>query len=138
MLVQLTILDLHADNLLIALTDDSILKTVEQNEIDTPSPRKRVDNSHIYVSQYMLGGRGALVISDFGQARIGAEQYGNAMPVPYRAPEIILGIPWDHTVDTWSAGLLVSLFFVISPDCGFFDCSNCALGVGSPRKEESL
>ncbi|KAM3460426.1 hypothetical protein NHJ6243_005921 [Beauveria neobassiana] len=33
--------DLHADNLLIALADDSILASVEQNEIDTPCARKQ-------------------------------------------------------------------------------------------------
>ncbi|KAM3499482.1 hypothetical protein MY11210_009609, partial [Beauveria gryllotalpidicola] len=98
--------DLHADNLLIALTDRSILSTVEQNEIDTPCARKRIGDTIIYVSQYMLGGRGALIISDFGQARIGAEQHGNAMPISYRAPEVILDMPWGPAVDTWSAGLL--------------------------------
>lgn len=98
--------DLHADNLLIALTDDSILSRVEQNEIDTPSARKRVEDTIIHVSQYILGARGPLVISDFGQARIGAEQHGNAMPIPYRAPEVILGMPWNSAVDRWSVGLL--------------------------------
>ncbi|OAR01715.1 hypothetical protein LLEC1_03256 [Akanthomyces lecanii] len=97
---------LHADNLLIALTDDSILSTVELNEIDAPSARKRIGDTIIHVSQYMLGGRGPLVISDFGQARIGAEQHGNAMPMPYRAPEVILGMQWGSAVDMWSAGLL--------------------------------
>ncbi|CEJ91859.1 Putative Protein kinase [[Torrubiella] hemipterigena] len=85
--------DLHADNLLISLVDDSILAKVEQNEIDTPSPRKQIDDRILYVSQYMLGGSGALVISDFGQAHIGTEHRGNAMPLPYRAPEVILGMP---------------------------------------------
>ncbi|GAO15853.1 hypothetical protein UVI_02051650 [Ustilaginoidea virens] len=28
------------------------------------------------------------------------------MPVPYRAPEVILNMPWGHSVDAWSAGLL--------------------------------
>ncbi|KAH8719925.1 Serine/threonine-protein kinase SRPK [Beauveria bassiana] len=98
--------DLHADNLLIALTDESILSRVEQNEIDTPIARKQLGERFIYGSQYVLGGAGPLVISDFGQARIGAEQHGNAMPVPYRAPEVILGMQWGPEVDRWSAGLL--------------------------------
>lgn len=100
-------IDLHADNLLISLVNDSVLAKVEQNEIDQPSPRKRIGDRIIYVSQYMLGGSGALVISDFGQARIGTEHRGNAMPLPYRAPEVILGMPWGPAVDTWSAGLMV-------------------------------
>ncbi|KID69520.1 protein kinase-like protein, partial [Metarhizium hybridum] len=98
--------DLHSDNLLIALTSDNILSKVEDNEIYKPSPRKRIGDTIIYVSQYVLGGAGALTISDFGQARIGKEQSGNAMPVPYRAPEVILGMPWGPSVDNWSVGLL--------------------------------
>lgn len=66
------------------------------------------DNT-IYVSRYMLGGAGPLVICDFGQARIGNKQSGNAMPVPYRAPEVILNMEWDSAVDIWSLGLLVSM-----------------------------
>ncbi|KAM4054498.1 kinase [Hirsutella rhossiliensis] len=98
--------DLHSDNLLIALTDDSILAKVEDNEINTPSARKRIGDTIIYASQYVLGGAGRLTITDFGQARIGVKHSGNAMPVPYRAPEVILGLPWGPAVDTWSVGLL--------------------------------
>ncbi|KAK0102305.1 hypothetical protein ONS95_005928 [Cadophora gregata] len=99
--------DLHSDNLLIAITDDSILSKVEEDEIQTPSARKQVGDDVIYVSRYMLGGAGPLVICDFGQARIGNKHIGNAMPVPYRAPEVILGMEWDNAVDTWSLGLLI-------------------------------
>ncbi|EFY93180.1 protein kinase-like protein [Metarhizium acridum CQMa 102] len=98
--------DLHSDNLLIALTSDTILSKVEENEIYKPSARKRIGDTIIYVSQYVLGGAGALTISDFGQARIGIEHIGKAMPMPYRAPEVILGMPWGPSVDTWSVGLL--------------------------------
>jgi serine/threonine-protein kinase SRPK3 len=55
----------------------------------------------------MLGGAGPLTICDLGQARIGGEHSGNAMPVPYRAPEIILNMKWGNAVDIWSIGLLV-------------------------------
>ncbi len=55
----------------------------------------------------MLGGAGPLTICDLGQARVGKEQSGNAMPVPYRAPEVILNMKWDNSVDIWSLGLLV-------------------------------
>ncbi|UPK90929.1 hypothetical protein LCI18_001864 [Fusarium solani-melongenae] len=84
--------DIHSDNLLIAITDDSILFTVEDNELQRPS--------------YMLGGAGAFTICDLGQARIGEVHRGNAMPVPYRAPEVILGMTWGNAVDIWSVGLL--------------------------------
>ncbi|KAK1768719.1 kinase-like protein [Phialemonium atrogriseum] len=98
--------DLHSDNLLIALTNDAILATVEENEIKEPSARKQVGDVIIHVSQYMLGGPGPLVICDFGQARIGSQHTGSAMPVPYRAPEVLINMPWGNAVDMWSVGLL--------------------------------
>lgn len=55
----------------------------------------------------MLGAAGDLTICDLGQARIGEVYRGNAMPVPYRAPEVILDMTWDNAVDIWSVGLLV-------------------------------
>ncbi|CZT52409.1 related to dis1-suppressing protein kinase dsk1 [Rhynchosporium secalis] len=99
--------DLHSDNLLIAIIDDSILAKVEEDEIRRPSARKQIGDTTIYVSRYMLGGAGTLIICDFGQARIGDKHHGNAMPVPYRAPEVILGMEWDNAVDIWSLGVLI-------------------------------
>ncbi|KAM0281058.1 hypothetical protein ACHAO9_010896 [Fusarium lateritium] len=98
--------DIHSDNLLIAITDDSILATVEDNELHRPSARKYVEDTVIHVSQYMLGGAGALTICDLGQARIGKVHRSKAMPTPYRAPEVILGMTWGNSVDVWSVGLL--------------------------------
>lgn len=88
------------------MTDDSVLSKVEDDEMRKPSARK-IDDSIIYVSRYMLGGAGALTLCDLGQARIGNEHSGKAMPVPYRAPEVILNMKWGNAVDIWSIGLLV-------------------------------
>ena len=93
--------------MLIAITNDSVLSEVEDSEICTPSARKQVGNTIIYVSRYMLGGAGPLTICDLGQARIGNEHSGKAMPVPYRAPEVILNMKWGNAVDIWSVGLVV-------------------------------
>ncbi|AEO63734.1 uncharacterized protein THITE_2147851 [Thermothielavioides terrestris NRRL 8126] len=98
--------DLHSDNLLIAMTDDSILAKVEEDEIREPSARKQDVDRSIYVSRYMLGGAGPLTICDFGQARIGREHIGHAMPLQFRAPEIILNMEWGSPVDMWAVGLL--------------------------------
>ncbi|CAK7228346.1 hypothetical protein SEUCBS140593_006885 [Sporothrix eucalyptigena] len=94
--------DLHADNLLIALADDSILSDIEEGEVTKPSPRKPVGDTVTHVSQYVLGGAGALTISDLGQARIGSVNNGKAMPIQYRAPEVILNMPWGSPVDMWN------------------------------------
>lgn len=55
----------------------------------------------------MFGGAWPLTICDLGQARIGGEHRGNAMPVQYRAPEVMLNMPWGNAVDLWAVGLLV-------------------------------
>lgn len=68
--------DLHSDNLLIAMTDDSVLSKVEDDEIRKPSARKQVGDTIIYVSQFMLGGAGPLTICDLGRARIGNVHVG--------------------------------------------------------------
>ncbi|KAM0351108.1 hypothetical protein ACHAPU_002892 [Fusarium lateritium] len=88
------------------MTDDSILTTVEENELYRPSARKFIEDTVTHVSQYMLGGAGALTICDPGQARIGIVHRSKAMPTPYRAPEVILGMTWHNSVDVWSVGLL--------------------------------
>ena len=49
------------------------------------------------------------VLCDFGDAQFGGGKYcGDVMPDLYRAPEIVLGIPWDEKIDIWSVGLMVS------------------------------
>ncbi|EWZ34247.1 serine/threonine protein kinase [Fusarium oxysporum f. sp. radicis-lycopersici 26381] len=68
--------------------------------------RKFIDETVIHVSQYMLGGAGSLTICDPGQARIGKVHGGIAMPPPYRAPEVILGMTWGNSLDVSRVGLL--------------------------------
>lgn len=54
---------------------------------------------------------GRPVLSDFGEARFGQEDYsGDIQPFIYRAPEVALRMRWDSKVDIWSAGMLVSFF----------------------------
>jgi len=99
--------DVHAGNLLLGVEDESQLAEFEENELVRPSSRKTVDGITIHVSQFLLESFGPLYLCDFGEARIGSQHEGIAMPVQYRAPEIILGMPWGHLVDMWSVGLLV-------------------------------
>ena len=45
---------------------------------------------------------------DFGEARIGLGRYDHlAMPMPYRAPEITLEVPWRSLVDRY-VGLTIA------------------------------
>ena len=32
---------------------------------------------------------------------------GDIQPYQYRAPEVILGAPWDEKVDIWAVGVMV-------------------------------
>ncbi|KAI0859843.1 kinase-like protein [Xylaria cubensis] len=99
--------DLHLDNLLIALRDDSIMAEMEEVEMSRPSPRKQIDDHTIHTSRMMMGGGGGpLTICDLGHARIGEKHHGFAMPTQYRAPEVILGMEWDNYIDIWSVGLI--------------------------------
>ncbi|KAI1109520.1 kinase-like protein [Nemania sp. NC0429] len=98
--------DLHLDNLLIALTENSMMAEIEEVELCRPSPRKEAGDRTIHKSQMMMGGRGALAICDLGQARIGKKHHGFAMPTRYRAPEVILDMEWGNPVDIWSVGLV--------------------------------
>ncbi|CAI7627955.1 unnamed protein product [Penicillium glandicola] len=101
--------DVHIGNLL-ACVDDSEnarFKGIEESEMTEPSARKQVSHDRtIYLSRAILPREGPLRLSDFGEARIGPGPYDYpAMPMPYRAPEILLAVPWSYPVDIWCIGL---------------------------------
>ncbi|OAA63409.1 Protein kinase-like domain protein [Niveomyces insectorum RCEF 264] len=98
--------DLHADNLLIGVTDQAVFDKIASLEAKTPSRRKYVDDTVIHSSLGVVASIGPLVLCDMGQARIGSRQEGIAMPAPFRAPEVILGMPWDSKIDMWNLGVL--------------------------------
>lgn len=96
---------------MLSIVDDSILDEVVQEEVDTPSPRK-VDGERTIYSSVELDipdDPGEPIFCDFGDARVGQGPFeGEVMPDLYRAPEIVLRIPWDEKIDIWSFGLMVS------------------------------
>jgi serine/threonine protein kinase len=52
---------------------------------------------------------GRPVITDFGEARIGQQTYDDDIqPFQYRAPEVIMDMPWSYKVDIWNVGVMVS------------------------------
>jgi serine/threonine protein kinase len=84
---------------------------VVQEELETPSPRKRVDARTIYSSVEMdiPDDPGQPIFCDFGDARFGKGPFEReVMPDLYRAPEILLRIPWGEKIDIWGFGLMVS------------------------------
>ncbi|KAJ6143824.1 hypothetical protein N7471_003277, partial [Penicillium samsonianum] len=101
--------DVHACNLLACdnESENAKFKRIEESEMASPSARKQVSHDRtIYLSRAMLPTEGPLRLCDFGEARIGPGPYDYpAMPMPYRAPEIVLEVPWSYPVDIWCVGL---------------------------------
>lgn len=92
--------------------DLSVFTAFEEAEIHEPSPRKEeVDGRIIYVSRELVMPKewGAPVLCDFGSAVLGNEPHTeDVQPNVYRAPEVILEIPWSYSIDIWNVGCVVS------------------------------
>ena len=87
------------------IDDDSVFRHFEENELQDPCPRKELDGRTIYISPKQLG---APVLCDFGSAVLGNEKHSeDIQPDIYRAPEVILEVPWTYSVDIWNVGCMV-------------------------------
>merc|ERR1712187_931910 len=54
-----------------------------------------------------------IVVIDFGGALFAAERGdGKVGTRHYRAPEVIVGLPWNEKVDMWSVGCLIALTYL--------------------------
>ncbi|KAL3456637.1 kinase domain protein [Aspergillus heterothallicus] len=97
---QISHTDIKADNIMFELADD----------LD-PSPRKEIDGRTIYLSQNleMIPGKiGAPVLCDFRSAVSGGVKHTeDVQPDVYRAPEIILEVPWSCSIDIWKVGCMI-------------------------------
>ncbi|GBF62686.1 serine/threonine-protein kinase [Trichophyton mentagrophytes] len=90
--------------------DDSIFRDFEEAELQTPSPRKESDGRTVYLSRQlgMPKELGPPVLCDFGSAISGATVHSeDIQPNIYRAPEVILEVPWTYSVDIWNAGCMI-------------------------------
>jgi serine/threonine protein kinase len=104
--------DIKEANILLE-ADSSVLQNFEKEELKDPSPRKEVDGHPIYVSRELGMPKefGTPALCDFGTAiplDDGREHREDIQPDVYRAPEIILDIPWSYSVDIWNVGCMVS------------------------------
>lgn len=104
--------DIKEANILVG-ADKAVLQAFEKRELSEPSPRKEVDGRTIFLSHEldMPKSPGEPVLCDFGSAQYlndGIEHREDIRPNVYRAPEIILDIPWTYSVDIWNVGCMVS------------------------------
>ncbi|KAI9932522.1 hypothetical protein ASPWEDRAFT_101324 [Aspergillus wentii DTO 134E9] len=102
--------DIKADNIMLGIADDTVFSDFEEEELQTPCPRKELDGRTIYISRdlRMPKAYGAPVLCDFGSAMPGGiEHLEDIQPNIYRAPEVILEVPWTYSVDIWNVGCMI-------------------------------
>lgn len=105
--------DIHTGNILEGIQDERLLSQMAEDELGgKPCPRKHAGDRTIYTTQFFRESVDSLYLCDLGEAVIGDECEGPAMPTQYRAPEVILGMKWGHAIDMWSVGLMVCELFV--------------------------
>jgi serine/threonine protein kinase len=112
------LVDIQARNILIALASQSpVLDFIAAEQEHPIAPKVINERRSIYVSRSLphFLPPGPPTICDFGHAVVGspgAKHNGVTQPLPYRAPEVILGIPWGAEADIWNLGALVSYITV--------------------------
>ncbi|KAL2256675.1 hypothetical protein VTK26DRAFT_1319 [Humicola hyalothermophila] len=102
--------DIQPGNFMLSISDPTVLVKAVSNEWSSPGPHKLLGENEIYCSVDLdLPVDGDIpIISDFGDAHFGDPPYfAEVMPDLFRAPEMILGIPWDEKIDTWAFGLMI-------------------------------
>ncbi|PIL35319.1 hypothetical protein GSI_02044 [Ganoderma sinense ZZ0214-1] len=104
--------DLQEQNILLGLDYIPALEAFEEAERTSPVARKIIAGDRvIYQSREIVtdpDNYGRPVLCDFGEARFGATTYTDIIqPYQYRAPEVILGMPWDEKVDIWTVGVMI-------------------------------
>ena len=94
-------------------TNDADLQKAEEFEAEHPSAPLEDNGYPIYpsrgspLSSMALGSEP--ILCDFGSSRLASpENKGWWMPDTYRAPEVLMGLPWGYSVDIWSIGVMVT------------------------------
>ncbi|KAH8435043.1 uncharacterized protein LDX57_012672 [Aspergillus melleus] len=138
--------DVHSGNMLLGLYDNNLLRRLEDKEMASPVTRKIYPDRTIYLSRLTLPKEGPMLLSDFGEARIGPGPHaGDIMPLEYRAPETLLYVGWSYPVDIWSVGLTAwdmlgskRLFTARDEDGDLYDAAHLAqliAALGPPPPE---
>ena len=98
---------------MLGLANPSILEQLDTEKITTSSFYKAVNGYNLYRSvNFGIPTRfGRPILCDFSLARDGqVEHCHDIQPDPYRAPEVILEMPWGYSADIWNVGVMVRDF----------------------------
>jgi len=104
---------------MLSVEDESILVDFEEAERSSPSHRKIVGDRVIYASRDLGIPKvhGRPILSDFREARFSSslgKQWEDVQPLVYRAPEVLLRMPWNEKIDIWNVGALVCISHILS------------------------
>lgn len=111
---MLIVVEITPQNVLAESASDKCFEAIAEAERANPSVPV-MDNEHpVYKSrgepQSLLELSGQPILTDFGSSRMADPQNrGWWMPDTYRAPEVLLGLPWGIEVDTWAIGIMVCI-----------------------------
>lgn len=92
------------------IADDSVFRDFEDEELQRPVPRKETDGRTIYTSRELRMPKvwDAPVLCDFRSAvPSDIKHLEDVQPNIYRAPEVILEVPWMYSIDIWNVGCMV-------------------------------
>lgn len=109
--------DIQEGNIMFSIEDEAELKGIEEDEISKPSARKVYEDGATFLTRQVYTEIGNPKLIDLGEARFGQDTYTEqVMPDLYRAPEVLLGLPWDEKIDIWALGLTVSRTLQLNED----------------------
>ncbi|KAK4500862.1 hypothetical protein PRZ48_009054 [Zasmidium cellare] len=103
--------EITAQNVLMETTDDAVFRRIEDAENSDPTVPIEDDGYPVYRSRgqplSLLELTLDPVLTDFGSSRSAATANDDWwMPDTHRAPEIVMGLPWNDKVDVWSIGIM--------------------------------
>ncbi|PLB44857.1 protein kinase [Aspergillus steynii IBT 23096] len=102
--------DIQENNIMLSVEDESVLVDFEQAERSSPSRRKIIGDRVIYSSRDLGIPKvhDRPILSDFGEARLSSSlgKWEDVQPLVYRAPEVMLRMPWNEKIDIWNVAVL--------------------------------
>ncbi|KAF2214138.1 hypothetical protein CERZMDRAFT_111056 [Cercospora zeae-maydis SCOH1-5] len=111
---QMVHTDLSRSNIMMGFEDDAVLPEFVKSLSQRPIAQKVTNERTVYHSQFDFGPLKGLFstpqIHDFGNAALMREGFACRHPIQpdlYRAPEVMLGIPWSYKVDIWNLCVLI-------------------------------